>query len=369
MRRGFGSYHVVAQSSDPRSCWIHVAPLSSSNSTAANGARPSTRVGSAPSVELPERPFFIVGNPRSGTTLLRFILSSHSRLYIPEETGFLPHLTRYRGRDLSRAEVDQLVGQLGRMNAEWQGLVDDLAAFYAKLSAPTLTHVLDQLYQIKMMPHGAARWGDKGPSYVRVLEAIDAIFPTAQYIHMIRDGRDCTLSAIKKWGDRFWYYDTYYLMKTWSRNVRAGQAAAAWLGDRYLEVRYEQLVKDVEGVARRICEFLGESFEHSMLDHTDLARQLAARTGHFEVEQAVTPRTVGNWRERMSPFDQKLAVRVAGPLLVQLGYDVPRPAPLTAREWVRFGRSAVRFRLLDTLRRSLYASGWLTMSRAKRPRR
>jgi hypothetical protein len=320
-------------------------------------------------VELLERPFFIVGNPRSGTTLLRFILSSHSRIYIPEETGFLAHLQRYVGRELSRSEVDRLVVRLGRMNAEWQGLVDNFDEFYARLPVPNLTHVLDQLYRIKLTPHGAVRWGDKGPSYVRVLDSIDAIFPTAQYIHVIRDGRDCTLSAIKKWGDRFRYYDTYYLMQNWSRNVQAGRTAGEWLAERYLEVRYEQLVSDVEAVVRRICDFLGESFERTMLDHTGLARQLAAPTGHREVEQPVSQRTVENWRQSMPIFDQQVSARIAGPLLAELGYDMPALPRLTLGQWFRYAGRAVRFRLLDTIRRLLFGVGWLTMSRAKRARR
>ena len=107
--------------------------------------------------------------------------------------------------------------------------------------------MLDQLYRVKLVSHQAVRWGDKGPSYVRVLPQIDHVFPTSQFIHMVRDGRDCTLSAIKKWGRDNWYYDTYYLMQTWSRNIRAGQDAARWLGpERYLEVHYEDLVSNVQ---------------------------------------------------------------------------------------------------------------------------
>jgi LPS sulfotransferase NodH len=321
------------------------------------------------SSDLLETPFFIVGNPRSGTTLLRFILSSHSRIYIPEETGFLPHICGYAGRMLSRPEVEELVLRIGRMNSEWRALVSDFDAFYASLPSPTLMHVLDQLYGIKLVPHHAVRWGDKGPSYVRVLSKIDRIFPTAVYIHVIRDGRDCTLSALKKWGRRYWYYDTYYLMRTWSRNVQAGRSAGQWLGPgRYLEIRYEELVSDVTAVVKRICDFLGERFEPQMLDHTGLARQLAAPTGHLEVEQPVTRRSAGNWRQNMLLFDQKVALRVAGRQLSQLGYDVPKLPPLNIAEWVRYAALAGRFFLIDSLRRLLYCVGWLKMSREKRGR-
>ena len=68
-----------------------------------------------------------------------------------------------------------------------------------------------------------------------------ACFPDAKFIHIIRDGRDSVLSALKKWSDRYWYYDTYYLLQTWKQNVTFGRQAASWLGpERYLEIRYEK---------------------------------------------------------------------------------------------------------------------------------
>ena len=119
----------------------------------------------------------------------------------------------------------------------------------------------------------------------------------------------------------------------------------------------------------RICDFLGEKFEATMLDHTELARQLIAPTGHFEVEQPVSARTVRNWRQNMSTFDQKIATRLASSQLTELGYEVPDIPAFTPIEWIRYFALAVRFRVLDTTRRLLYRLGWLKMSRAKSVRR
>ena len=77
-----------------------------------------------PSDMLRTKPFFIVGNPRSGTTLLRTLLCGHSQISIPDETGFLPHLAEYQARDLTPAEIKQLVNKIGEMNHEWFNLVD-----------------------------------------------------------------------------------------------------------------------------------------------------------------------------------------------------------------------------------------------------
>ncbi|RMF40576.1 MAG: sulfotransferase, partial [Anaerolineae bacterium] len=159
----------------------------------------------------PPPPFFIVGHPRSGTTLLRFMLSSHPRLYIPEETGFIPFLLprRMHHAPLSLAQTRRLLARIARLNYLWDGLVDDLPAFYAALPAPTLPVILDTLYRRQIAPFGAQRWGDKTPLYVQHIPLLADLFPGAQFIHIIRDGRDAALSARKKWG--YAYQDLTYL--------------------------------------------------------------------------------------------------------------------------------------------------------------
>lgn len=311
-------------------------------------------------------PFFIVGNPRSGTTLLRTILCGHSRIYIPNETGFLAHLSEYSSRSNTRDDVQRLVNRIGRMNREWSELVDDFDSFFESLADTRLGTILDALYRIKIQPQGAVRWGDKGPSYVRVIPKIDQIFPTAQFVHIIRDGRDCVLSAMEKWGDRYWYYDTYYLLRSWQRNVTLGQDAATKLGpNRYLEIRYEQLVDQTDATIRRVCRFLGESFEPSMLDHKALGEQISAPTGHHEVARTINRQSVDNWRRNMETFDQKLANRLAGEQLAELGYALPDLPRMTLTERLRLTRLATRFQVTDNLRRLLFAIGWLKMSREK----
>ncbi|MEA3377466.1 MAG: sulfotransferase [Chloroflexota bacterium] len=188
-------------------------------------------------VALPERPFFIVGSPRSGTTLLRFILSSNPRLHVPGETGFLPFLPKDAAGELSPHQVERVLQRIGQLNRNWDEMVEDVTSFTESLRQPTLRHVLEPLYRRKIAPYGARRWGDKTPSYVRYIPTLDQIFPTAQFVHVIRDGRDVTLSALAKWGQERWYMDSYYLLKNWARNVTQGREAGRRLGpDRYLEM-------------------------------------------------------------------------------------------------------------------------------------
>lgn len=318
---------------------------------------------------LPEKPFFVVGNPRSGTTLLRFILSRHPRLHVPAETGFLPFLPHHGQRPLSLQQVRVLLDRIGRLNYEWRDLVRDAKSFYETLREPTLCHALDALYRRKVAQEGAraARWGDKTPTYVRYIPELNQIFPRAQFIHVIRDARDVTLSAMKKWGRDRWYMDSYYLLKNWSRNVTSGRQAGEGLpSGRYLEVRYEALVSDPPAAVSRLCDFLDEDMHPAMLQHTRLAREKIGPGGHVEVRRPITASSVGRWKEAMSSFNRKLSFRIVGSTLEEFGYTSGTAQPMTPLEEMQYLLLAAKYGLSDTLRRALYSAGVLTLNRGRR---
>lgn len=313
-------------------------------------------------------PFFIVGSPRSGTTLLRFMLSTNSRIYVPDETGFLPFLRARVERPLTRAQVQAVLDRIGRLNRFWSGMIHDVDAFFEALPEPRLARVVDALYQMRAAEHGAVRWGDKTPLYVQYLPYLHRLFPEAQFIHVIRDGRDATLSAMEKWSRGKPYLDPYYLLKNWVRNVRAGQAARSTVGiDRYLEVRYEALVTHPEATMRQTCEFLEEPFEPQMLDPTRLAVTVGGGLDHHvEVQRPITQVHVKRWVTEMTTFEKKLADHLAGPTLAALGYSLAGMDVFTPAERFRLGYLATKFGLNDTMRTLLYKRGILTLNRNRR---
>ncbi len=330
------------------------------------------------------RPFFIVGHPRSGTTLLRFMLSSHSHLYVPAETGFLPFLDIDPAAELDRDEVADLLRRIGRLNRAWEDLVSNEEAFYAGLPRPALPFVLDALFgrlpaaklstddkglYRRQMAQEPTRWGDKTPLYIRYIPQIRAIFPGAQFIHMIRDGRDAALSARAKWGHSRPYMDLSYLLHNWVRNVRAGRESGRLLGrDRYYECRYESLVTDPEASLRALCDFLGEPYDPSMLDYQRVARrQPASKGAHLEAREVLHSGSIGRWRREMTPFQRQLAQTVAGPLLAELGYAPDEDlAPLSTAGKLRLTWLSARFKALDSLRDWLYRRRPLTLSHYRR---
>ena len=317
------------------------------------------------------RPFFIVGHPRSGTTLLRFMFSSQSRLYVPDETGFLPFLDTDPQAELDRTAVTLLLSRIGQFNRFWDGLVTDEAAFYDSLPRPTLPIILDALYR-RQIPANTARWGDKTPLYVQYIPQIQAIFPRAQFIHVIRDGRDAALSARAKWGRSKPYMDISYLLHNWVRNVQSGQSAGDQLGpDRYYEVRYETLINKPEGTLQALCIFLGETYDPAMLDY----RQEALRAGggidaHVEPQAVLQSSSIGRWQREMTRFERRLSQSVAGPLLAELGYTPDEElTPLTTADRLHLAWLSIKFQALDSLRTWLYRRGSLTLNYNRRQRR
>src|SRR5579875_3457488 len=187
----------------------------------------SHRVGSA------APPIFIVGSPRSGTSLLRLILDSHPAIACGPETHVLADLDESLGRHWDR---------LARYGAEREHWHDAYREAFARLKADYAAR------------RGKARWADKTPAYAQHLQFVTALFPDAQVIHVIRDARHVTASALARWGWR----RAWAMPQLWRESVeKAREFGRDADPGRYREVRFEQLVGDrghpAEGVrvARR----------------------------------------------------------------------------------------------------------------------
>jgi Sulfotransferase family len=308
-----------------------------------------------------DAPIFVIGAPRSGTTLLRIMLSSHPRIYIPPESDFIPRL--YLGRGRTPISRDRAVGDVRAILAnrrflrEWRGAVPDPEVFVAALDELTPAALLDALYRSYAAQHGAERWGDKSPIYTHYIPLLAEIFPSAQFVHLVRDGRDAALSTLAAYPDRF-YVDVYFAAQSWQRRIRAARRAGVALGPaRYTELRYEDLTADPEAVLRPLCLFLGEDYAPAMCEPHELARELLRPHGrHAPVREPVHPNS-GGWRSRMPVGDQRLFHAVASNLLVDLGYDDADRVPLSPAERARVAGLATKYHVLEGGRRILQGFG------------
>lgn len=178
---------------------------------------------------------------------------------------------------------------------------------------------------------GKPRWGDKTPGYVAHLEILKEVFGSIKVIHLIRDGRDvaCSLRSVS------WY--TGSVMDAairWKRMILSARRTARRLSEgEYCEVRYEALTSDSCGTLRRICEFLGETFEQGMLGYYESAEQHipSHRTEwHQKTTRPVTSAQVARWRNDMSPSEVAVFECWAGSVLQKLGYETSGGSALRA---------------------------------------
>ncbi|UJA18953.1 sulfotransferase [Thermoleophilia bacterium SCSIO 60948] len=282
---------------------------------------------------------FIVGVPRSGTTLLRLMLDVHPDLAIPPETHFLPELIiagRRRG-----AGAEQLCDLIVE-HPRWPDFGLEAADLRERVQTgnPGLRAVLRRFYELYAESQGATRWGDKTPQYAGSMKQIQRVLPEAAFIHLIRDGRDVLTSRTKRFEPQ-----PGRVARQWRRGVRHARRQAPGL-NRYIEVRYEDLVLEPEVTLRNVCEFIELDFDPAMLHHEERAEQRMAeidrdltkadgdeprraedrRMMHRSTVRAIDPSLVGQWRTRISESQRLDFEAVAGEFLAELGYPVGEEA-------------------------------------------
>lgn len=286
----------------------------------------------AMSIEMLHPSPFIVGVGRSGTTLLRLMLDAHPLLAIPSETHFVPSLNHMMSAEdfLGVLLNDPRWPDFHLDSDEFQSGVRALAPF-------NVSSGLRLFYGAYARRFGKERWGDKTPAYSMSIAHISALLPEARFIHLIRDGRDSALSYRGVWfgpGNDFAAHASMWVDRICQARKQACQIP------HYMEVMFENLVRDPEGELARICEFIDLPYDSAMLSYTGRAmsridemqeRKAIVRDYHVKREDwhrifALTSSSpdesrIGVWREGMTPEDVKSYEKIAGSLLSELGYE------------------------------------------------
>ncbi len=221
------------------------------------------------------KPFpIIVGVPRSGTTMLRFMLCAGGTMVIPPETVFVARLSQDPATQTDKEAFLQFLER----TPTWEdfGLTrDDLVA---RLPADVPFSAGDGVrafYAAYAARHKVERAGDKTPVYLDEMQAVARILPEAVFIHLIRDGRDVATSWAETWFAPS--KDPVALLELWAGKIMAGRAAAAGLN--YVEVRYEDLTRDPALTLKRLCEVIDLPYAPDMCDPAIAARQLLPEHG------------------------------------------------------------------------------------------
>jgi len=274
-------------------------------------------------------PVFIVGNMRSGTTMLRLMLTSHRNIAVPPEGGFVVLLGwKYGYRDmLLDQDVKDFVEELFEIETtqDWELDKNALLRRLAKLVPcpyPTLVEGVYKEY-ISQKFLGKKRWGDKTTWYLDYLHQIDQYFPEAKYVHIIRDGR-AVAASFKRVPHLDNEMEKVAFEWVWGiRNIiRFGKRVGP---ERYLKVKYEQLVEKPEEELQRICRFVEEPYDDQMLDFWRKNRQQKLEPERHLVWKAltlekVTTTQLARWQEDLTKDEIAIFWSIAGNVMTRLGY-------------------------------------------------
>ncbi|MER6825922.1 sulfotransferase [Streptosporangium sp. NPDC000563] len=299
----------------------------------------------------PDRPIFILGCPRSGTTMLQLMLHAHPRVAIPPETRFMVSAYQRRlqfgdlndaahRRELGEWVVDRRQSRFHELELDRDEVLDQIVG-----GPPTLGSALGIVLRAYAARHGKPRWGDKRPSYFQYTDVLLRLFPDAQFVHLIRDGRDCVASL----KEMPWYNGTVYsAVSAWAEAIDFARHGAPKLpGGSYHELRYEDLTAEPEAHLRRLCEFLGEDFAPAMCDPGAMAGIAvpARKTWHARTFGEVTTARAGSWRDRLDPGEISLCESVLGDRLQTYGYELTGAPKAETSRLMSYERTAARRKL------------------------
>ena len=246
-------------------------------------------------------PIFIVGLPRSGSTLIEQILASHSQV---DATHELP-------------EVGRLILQINRESRDKITYPEAVRDFDDEAWAKLGRSYIDATRQYR---RDAPRFLDKKPNNFASIGLLSLALPNARFINARRHPLDTCLSCYKQLFARGQPF-TYDLVEIGEYYLEYDRMMAHWsavLPDRVLDVQYEDVVADLEGQVRRMLVFCGLSWEDACLRFYETER--AIRTASSEqVRRPIYDSSIGVWRH----YESELAplIDVLAPILARDGRD------------------------------------------------
>ncbi len=246
-------------------------------------------------------PIFIVGSPRSGTTLMRLILNSHPQIAIPDETDILSLL--FNKPFYKRIKPFRVRENSALRNAIGNDIADKFnrLPFYKRIRA---RDILDFLFDSYAESFGKKYWGEKTPIHYKYIKQTKRVYPNSTVIFMVRDPRAVAASSKRyagnKTGDNagFWASEKISTAtKLWEEAAMQAIRNKAAI----VVVKYEDLVTAPMDTVKGVCEKIAIDFSPQMLDYYKSSpNNVATAKWHKETTKPINLNNLEKWKKELS---------------------------------------------------------------------
>lgn len=277
-------------------------------------------------------PIFIIGTERSGTNLMRLILNAHSSIAIPHPPHILKNFFRLEPlyfdlkKDTNFKRLVKDVVKMVRLHPyPWDVTIDENKIFN-DVKQRNLLNVFFALYDQHLDCEKKKRWGCKSTFMIAHVASILKYYRDAQFIYMVRDGRDVACSAKRS---IFNHYHVYYTAHLWKKEQQIG---LYWLNQLSLKniilIRYEDLLENPAESISTLCDFLNEPCQDEMLKFykSDEARKGGRISESWKnTAGPIINDNIGKYKKEFSEKKIDLFEAIAAPELDCFGYELTKP--------------------------------------------
>lgn len=277
--------------------------------------------------------FFIIGRPRSGTTLLRVLFEAHPNVLIPPESPFIIGLYKKYNKVTLWDEIvikgfcEDLFKQryFDKWLIEKDLLYKSLMEAKGESTFQTMFRKVCLTYSSVFDKEKILMIGDKNPAYSLFIHRVHQLFPEAKIIHITRDYRDNYLSLVKV---NFEVPIVPLVIYRWKFALHQAWRLKKKYPGLVYSIRYEDLAADPEPRFRELCDFLGIGYDPSVLSFYQKKSEVEkAYAGSEEIRQVhqslfnpISTSRMNLWQTEMSPRDIRIADLVAGKSAEKAGY-------------------------------------------------
>lgn len=272
-----------------------------------------------------EDPIFIVGSPRSGTSLLSKIISGHPKIGIPFESHVYPRLYPWRKcyGDISinknKKRVAEDIVSLEPVK-KWKKL-PSVERVIENIGGSSFHTAFEGFMEAWLREIGKKRWGEKTPHNVFFWREISEGFPKSKFIHIVRDGRDVAMSWKKV---RFGPEHFYSISNLWKNYVKKAEEIKRKTDkNRFYEVKYEEILKRPKKNIKKICNFLGESFDSKMMKFYKGAGSYPTDDrNERNLSRPLLRDNMNKWMSDINTRNLRIFESVSGETLERYGYEL-----------------------------------------------